>query len=193
MTKVSHQVTNLSIGIALSFHWPVWFLLFLGSSIPDLLDRSKPKQFGGELQHAFYHTRSRVEPHRGFFHTYSIWTLLAFIIVFFPIPLREPIPVGGFLLSPIHLKAVCYIFVAGIFLHLIADTGSKYGCSVILPCQCHKLGYCRCPWYTRRLALRWYKTGEPSETLFVLFFSLACLGLAFCRWKLGWDIFTLLP
>lgn len=214
MTKTSHQILNVSAGIAVSFHWPIWLILFLAASIPDLLDPPNNRQFSRRLysqaprpaslpwvigaalpvahptpwQAALY-----PKPHRGLFHTYSIWLLLGAILFFVPLPTTQTPLIPGLFVSPLHLRAIGSLFLAGILLHLFADTGSRQGCSVLLPCSCHKLGHCRCPWYTRRLALKWYKTGDASETLFLVFFCLACAGLAFWRSSLGWDAFALLP
>src|SRR5258708_36505521 len=71
MTAASHRIFNLSAAIALSFHWWVWLLFLLAASLPDQLGPATRKQ-------------SRFRSHRGLFHAYSAWILLALTIFWLP-------------------------------------------------------------------------------------------------------------
>src|SRR5258708_6064173 len=80
-------------------------------------------------------------------------------------------------------KVLVWIYLTGVLCHLLADTGSRQGCSIFLPCQCGQLGQCRCHWYTRRLSLKWYRTGEFSEAVCLFLFCGVCAAIAAWRWK----------
>ncbi len=80
-------------------------------------------------------------------------------------------------------KVLVWIYLTGVLCHLLADTGSRQGCSILLPCQCGQLGQCRCHWYTRRLSLKWYRTGEFSEAVCLFLFCGVCAAIAAWRWK----------
>ena len=170
MTATSHRIFNLSAAIALSFHWWVWLLFLLSASLPDQLEPVTPKQ-------------SLFRSHRGLFHTYSVWILLGLGIFWMPI---APLTVSG--TPDAGLKVLAWIYLAGVLCHLLADTASRQGCSVFLPCHCGKLGHCRCVWYTRRLSLKWYRTGGFSERVCLFLFCGTCSAIALWRWKNHLDL-----
>ncbi len=167
MTATSHRIFNLSAAIALSFHWWVWLLFLLAASLPDQLEPATRKQ-------------SRFRSHRGLFHTYSAWILLGLTIFWLP---TGTLTVSGIPVFNAGVKVLVWIYLAGVLCHLLADTGSRQGCSVLLPCDCGQLGYCRCHWYTRRLSLKWYRTGELSEAVCLFLFCGGCAAIAAWRWK----------
>ena len=171
MTASSHRIFNLSAAIALSFHWWGWLLFFLAASLPDQLEPATPE-------------RSRFRSHRGFFHTYAVWILLGLTIFWLP---ATAFTVRGIPLLNAAVKVLVWIFLAGVLCHLVADTASRQGCSILLPCYCGKLGYCCCPWYARRLSLKWYRTGEFSEVVCLFLFCGVCAAIAAWRWKNHWD------
>jgi LexA-binding, inner membrane-associated putative hydrolase len=172
MTATSHRIFNLSAAIALSFHWWVWLLFLLAASLPDQLEPAKRRQ-------------SRFRSHRGLFHTYSVWIILGLAIFWLPaVAFRiSGVPV----VFDAGVKMLIWIYLAGVLCHLLADTGSVQGCSILLPCHCGQLGRCRCHWYTRRLSLKWYRTGEFSEAVFLLLFCGLCAAIAAWRWKHHFD------
>lgn len=172
MTATSHRIFNLSAAIALSFHWWVWLLFLLAASLPDQLEPATPQQ-------------SRFRSHRGLFHTYSVWILLGLTILWFP---TTSLTVSGIPLCNAGLKVLAWIYLAGVLCHLLADTASRQGCSILLPCHCSKLGYCHCPWHNRRLSLKWYRTGEFSEVVCLFLFCVVCAAIAAWRWNSHWDL-----
>jgi LexA-binding, inner membrane-associated putative hydrolase len=172
MTASSHRIFNLSAAIALSFHWWVWLLFLLAASLPDQLEPATRE-------------RSRFRSHRGLFHTYSVWILLGVTIFWLP---AAALTVSGIPVFNTGVKVLVWIYLAGVLCHLLADTASRQGCSILLPCYCGKLGYCRCPWYTRRLSLKWYRTGEFSEAVCLFLFCCVCAAITAWRWKNHWDL-----
>jgi len=146
MTATSHRIFNLSAAIALSFHWWVWLLFFLAASLPDQLEPATRK-------------RSRFRSHRRLFHTYSVWILLGLTIFWLP---AAPLTVSGIPVFNTGVKVLVWIYLAGVLCHLLADTGSRQGCSILLPCHCGQLGYCGCHWHTRRLSFKWARARTAS-------------------------------
>src|ERR1700745_3028131 len=65
------QLREWGSGIALSFHWWVWLLFLLASSLPYQLEPATRRQS---------HFRSR----QGLFHTYSVWIFLGLTIFWLP-------------------------------------------------------------------------------------------------------------
>jgi LexA-binding, inner membrane-associated putative hydrolase len=124
MTATSHRIFNLSAAIALSFHWWVWLLFLLAASLPDQLEPATRKQ-------------SRFRSHRGLFHTYSVWILLGLTIFWLP---TRSLTVSGIPVFNAGVKVLVWIYLAGVLCHLVADTGSRQGCSILLPCNCGQLG-----------------------------------------------------
>ncbi|MGA8482327.1 MAG: hypothetical protein WB696_30520, partial [Chthoniobacterales bacterium] len=112
--------------------------------------------------------------------TYSVWILLGLTIFWLP---TGTLTVSGIPVFNAGVKVLVWIYLAGVLCHLLADTGSRQGCSVLLPCDCGQLGYCRCHWYTRRSSLKWYRTGEFSEAVCLFLFCGACAAIAAWRWK----------
>jgi len=149
VTATSHRIFNLSAAIALSFHWWVWLLFLLAASLPDQLEPAIRK-------------RSRFRSNRGLFHTYSVWILSGLTVFWLPTARLTVSGIPGFNAG---VKVLVWIYLTGVLCHLLADTGSRQGCSILLPCHCGQLGYCRCRWYTRRLSFKWYRTGEFSEAV----------------------------
>jgi LexA-binding, inner membrane-associated putative hydrolase len=174
MTATSHRIFNLGAALALSFHWWVWLLFFLAASLPDQLEPA-------------VRNRSRFRSHRGLFHTYSVWILLGLTIFWLP---TAPVTFSGIPLFNTGVKVLVWIFLAGVLCHLLADTGSRQGCSILLPCDCGRLGYCRCHWYTRRLSLKCYRTGEFSEAVCLFLFCGFCATIAAWRWKNHLDLLS---
>jgi hypothetical protein len=162
MTATSHRVFNPSAAIALSFHWWVWLLFLLAASLPDQLEPATRKQ-------------SRFRSHRGLFHTYSVSILLGLTIFWLP---TTPLTISGIPVFNADLKILVWIYLVGVLCHLLADTGSRQGCSILLPCLCGRLGSCRCHWYTRRLSLKWYRTGQFSEAVCLFLFCGVCAAIA---------------
>jgi len=151
MTAASHRIFNVSAAIALSFHWWIWLLFLLAASLPDQLEPARRRQ-------------SRFRSHRGLFHTYSVWIILGLAIFWLPV---APFTIGGVrVVFDAGVKMLIWIFLARVLCHLLADTGSLQGCSLVLPCHCGQLGRCHCHWYTRRVSLKWYRTGGVSEAVF---------------------------
>jgi hypothetical protein len=175
MTTTSHRIFNLSAAVALTFHSWVWLLFLLAAGLPDQLEPAR-------------RTRARSRSHRGLFHTYSVWILLGLAIFW--------LPATGFTISGLRVvfdsgvKMVIWIYLVGVLCHLLADTGSLQGCSIVLPCGCGRLGQCRCQWYTRRLSFKCYRTGEFSEAVCLLLFCCLCAAIAAWRWEHHLD-FTL--
>ncbi len=168
MTATSHRIFNLSAAIALSFHWWVWLLFLLAASLPDQLEPATRRQ-------------SRFRSHRGLFHTYSVWIVLGLTIFWLP---TASFTISGLpVVFDAGVKMLIWIYLAGVLFHLLADTGSRQGCSILLPCHCGQLGHCRCHWYTRRLSLKWYRTGEFSEAVCLFLFCGLCAAIAARRWK----------
>jgi LexA-binding, inner membrane-associated putative hydrolase len=172
MTASSHRIFNLSAAIALSFHWWVWLVFVLAASVPDRLEPVTRE-------------RSRFRSHRGWFHTYSVWILIGLTVLWLP---AATLIIGAKPAFTAAMKTLVCTFVAGILCHLLADTASRQGCSVLLPCHCGQLGSCRCPWYARRFSLKWYRTGEFSEKVCVFLFFILCIAIAVWRWKHHWDL-----
>jgi hypothetical protein len=110
MTATSHRIFNLSAAIALSFHWWVRLLFLLAASLPDQLEPAKRRH-------------SRFRSHRGFFHTYSVWIVSGLAIFW--------LPTASFTISGLPMvfnagvKALIWIYLAGVLCHLLADTGSR--------------------------------------------------------------------
>jgi hypothetical protein len=168
MTTTSHRIFNLSAAVALSFHWWVWLLFLLAAGLPDQLEPARRRQ-------------SRFRSHRGLFHTYSVWLILGLAIFWLP---AAAFTIGGVsVVFDSGVKLVIWIYLMGVICHLLADTGSLQGCSVVLPCDCGRLGQCRCQWYTRRLSFKWYRTGGVSEAVFLVLFCCLCAAIAIWRWK----------
>jgi hypothetical protein len=172
MTASSHRIFNLSAAIALSFHWWVWLLFVLAASVPDQLEPVTRE-------------RSQSRSHRGWFHTYSVWILLVLTILWLP---AATLIIAGKPALTVGIKMLIGTFLAGVLCHLLADTASRQGCSILLPCHCRQLGNCRCPWYSRRVSLKCYRTGEFSEKVWVSLFVIASTAIAVWRWKNHWDL-----
>ena len=115
MTAASHRIFNLSAAIALSFHWWVWLLFLLAASLPDQLEPATRKQ-------------SRFRSHRGLFHAYSAWILLGLTIFWLP---TGTLTISGIPVFNAGVKMLVWIYLAGVLCHLLADTASRQGCSMI--------------------------------------------------------------
>jgi len=161
MTKFSHQLTGISLGVSLSLltHNPTYLLTcYVGSLFPDV----------DTLWNSFNSYRSKWYGHRGITHSLLIPLFLSFVVavVFVGVKLKL---IPTFTIYSSQLAVVRLLpdllagFTAGYWLHVLLDSMSPSG----VP---KKLSY-----YPRFKLWTLYRTGEPIDYLLAISLSLTFL------------------